>query len=67
MKEKTRRNLKVTDKQKQARAAVDKFIKENGYPPSYRDLQKILKLKSPNTTYHRLRGYRHKMIKQEKK
>jgi SOS-response transcriptional repressor LexA len=63
MQEKTRKKLRVTAKQKEAREAVDKFIALYKYPPSYRELQIILKLKSPSATYHRLRGYRHKMIK----
>lgn len=63
MQEKTRAKRRVTAKQKEARAAVDGFIEENGYPPSYRQLQIILCLKSPSATYHRLRGYRHKMVK----
>lgn len=66
MKEKTRRRLKVTHKQKEARQWVDDWIDEHGYPPTYRDVAFALALSSPNTSYARLRGYRHKMVKKNK-
>lgn len=64
MKASTRRKLKLTQKQKEARKVVDDYISEYGFPPTYRELLTRLKLKSVNTVYVRLRGYRHKMIKQ---
>jgi len=67
MTEKTRSKRRVTAKMIEARKAVDKFVMANTYPPSYRQVAKILKLSSANTAYQRLRGYRHKMIKTSKK
>lgn len=63
MKDKTRRKLKVIDKQKEARDAVDRLTKEKGFPPTYREVALALGLTSSNTAYVRLRGYRNKMIK----
>jgi hypothetical protein len=63
MKDKTRRKLKITVKQQEARKVVDNFIYENGFPPTYRDLLPLLNLKSSSVVYNRLRGYRHKMVK----
>lgn len=64
--EKTRSKRRVTEKMREARNVVDTFIVKNTYPPSYREVAKLLDLVSVNTAYHRLRGYRHKMIKQTK-
>lgn len=63
MKNKTRCKLKVTSKQQEARDLVDRFRQEKGYPPSYREIANLLNVASVNTAYVRLRGYRHKMVK----
>jgi SOS-response transcriptional repressor LexA len=63
MKDKTRRKLKLTDKQQEARDMVDRLTKKNGFPPTYREVATQLNLSSSNTAYVRLRGYRNKMIK----
>ena len=52
---------KGTDKTRVAEKSVDDYIKEYGFPPTYRMVQANLGLKSVNSTYYRLRNYRHKM------
>lgn len=63
MQNKTRAKLKLSEKQKEARELVDRLRKENGFPPTYREVAEKLGLASSNTAYTRLRGYRNKMVK----
>lgn len=52
---------KPTAKTLEAESFVDRFIEQNGYPPTYREVAHQLNLASTNTAYHRLRNYRHRM------
>lgn len=53
--------IKVTTKMQEARNYVDDFISKNGSAPSYFDIALALGLKSTSVSYHRLRGYRHRL------
>jgi SOS-response transcriptional repressor LexA len=39
----------ITEKQLRILNAIVKYIDEKGYPPSYRDLMKLVNLSSPST------------------
>lgn len=55
--------VKVSQKQLEAEKFVDRYIQENGHPPTYREVAKELNLSSTNTAFHRLRHCRFKMIR----
>lgn len=45
----------MTEKQKILYEAIKKFIKENGYSPTVRELCEITNKKSPATTFNKLK------------
>lgn len=57
----------VSAKMIEAEIYVDRFIKENVFPPTYQQVATELKLASKNSAYNRLKRYRHKMKQTEKK
>lgn len=44
--------MKLTYKQKLALEAIEYYINENGYSPTYKELAKILNLKYINSAYN---------------
>ena len=44
----------MTKKQKELYIAIKEFIKNNGYAPTVRELNKVTNIKSPATTYAKL-------------
>ena len=51
---------RLTEKDKIAYSAISKFIKENGYPPSVRELCKIMGKSSTATIKYRLKSLEQK-------
>jgi len=52
---------KPTKKTKETEKYVDKYITENGYPPTYQEIVKQFNLNSTNSAYARCRHFRYKM------
>ena len=50
----------LTDKQRDILDIIEKFIDENGYSPTIREIGKIAKLNSPATVYTHLTNLREK-------
>ena len=56
-----RRNTKeLTEKQKELYDAIKDFIKVNGYPPTIRELNEIINVKSTAPTFNKLRELKEK-------
>jgi repressor LexA len=51
---------RLTEKDKIAYYAIEKFIKENGYPPTVRELCRILGKVSTATVHYRLKSLKQK-------
>lgn len=45
----------MTNKQKILYEVIKKFIDENGYSPTVRELNKLTNIKSPSTTFNKLK------------
>lgn len=46
----------LTKKQKEVLCAIESFIKENGYTPSYREIAEVLGLASPSTVHQHVQA-----------
>ncbi|MCB4338737.1 transcriptional regulator [Bacillus subtilis] len=51
---------KITDRQFEALQTIEKYIKEKGYPPTYRELMRMLGVTSPSTVKGLLDALRRK-------